>query len=276
MSGGQRVSVIIPSYQQAKFLGRAIRSVTGQDYPGLECIVVDGGSTDGSVDVIRQHRDQLAWSVSERDNGQSHAFNKGLARATGSIIGWLNSDDLYLDACLHRAVHYFTVHPAIDIVFADYAFIDQIGSVLRVRREPRFNAQLYIWTADCYHANCAGFFRRRVFDAIGGLDESIHYGMDYEWYLRAARAGFQFGHVRAVWGAYRLHPASKSVKSSALMRQESGSLARRFRSAPTSVWQAAARRAAWGYFRIAQKLLIGAYLPTGRKIRELVAAADAS
>jgi len=275
MSGAERISVIMPSYQQAQFLGRAIRSVTRQNYPVLECIVVDGGSTDGSADVIRQHQDQLVWSVSERDNGQSHAFNKGLARATGSIIGWLNSDDLYVDGCLLRAAAYFAANPTIDIVFSDYAFIDQAGRFLKLRREPKFNAQIYLWTADCYHANCAGFFRRRVFDRIGGLDESLHYGMDYDLYLRAARAGFRFGHIREVWGVYRLHAANKSTKSHAQQQQEGVALARRYFSAPTSAWQTAARHAVWASFRRAQKLVLGAYLPTGPKIRELVAAADA-
>ncbi len=272
----ERISVIMPSYQQAQFLDRAIRSVTRQAYPGLECIVVDGGSIDGSVEVIRQHQDHLAWWVSERDHGQSHAFNKGLPHATGSIIGWLNSDDLYVDDCLLKAAAYFAANPAIDIVFSDYAFVDQAGRFLKLRREPKFNAQIYLWTADCYHANCAGFFRRRVFDRIGGLDESLHYGMDYEWYLRAAGAGFRFGHVRDVWGAYRLHQASKSTTSYAQMLQEGGEIARRYVPVPTSAWRAAARRVAWRSLRRAQKLLIGAYLPPGAKIREVVAKADAS
>lgn len=271
-----RISVVMPSYQQAQFLGRAIRSVTRQNYPALEFLVVDGGSTDGSADLIRQHQDQLAWSVSERDNGQSHAFNKGLARASGSIIGWLNSDDLYLGDCLQRAARYFEAHPQIDIVFADYAFIDESGNLIKIRREPKFNAQLYVWTEGCYHANCAGFFRKRVFDAIGGLDESLHFALDYEWYLRAARAGFAFGHVQELWGAYRLHVASKSTTSASRMRLENGEVARRFWPGPTTAFETRARGLAWDSFRKVKKLVTGAYLPPRAKLRELVASADAS
>jgi glycosyltransferase involved in cell wall biosynthesis len=227
----------------------------------LEYIVIDGGSTDSSVEILRKNESRLALWLSERDGGQSDAFNKGLVHSTGEIIGWLNSDDLYLNSCIHRAAEFFREHPDVDIVFSDYCFIDEQDRVLRRRREIPFSYSTYLWTRDCYHANCAGFFRRKVFDKTGPLRQDLQYGMDYEFYMRAAKAGFKFGHQREYWGAYRLHKASKSISASSLLRKEAGEIARQFTSPGTGHWKTRLFYRFWSGQRILRKAVSGSYLP---------------
>lgn len=256
-----RISVITPSFNQARYLALTLRSVLDQRYPNLEYWVMDGGSRDGTTDLLRQHDARLAGWVSEPDRGQAHAFNKGLARATGELIGWVNSDDVYLNRNLFAAAAYFRAHPEVDIVFTDYLYIDAADRVLKRRREIPFDYPTYLWSGDCYHANCAGFFRRRVFDRIGPLDESLHYSMDYEFYLRAARAGLRFGHRHAYWAAYRLHDASKSVSQLDKMQAEGRAMLARCRPAGVAPARTALLTRWYKTRRLLTKLAAGSYLP---------------
>lgn len=262
MTSLPKISVITPSYNQGQFLEKTIRSVLNQNYPNLEYIIIDGGSTDNSVEVIKKYEKDIAYWVSEKDEGQSHALNKGLKLSTGEIIGWINSDDIYIDDCLFQVTNYFDLHPSIDIVFSDYYYIDENGKVLRRRKEIPFNYQVYLWTGNCYHANCAGFFRRKVFDHIGEFDESLHYGMDYEFYLRCSEGGLAIGHHRGYWGAYRLHPESKTISKQDLMKHEGLSIAARFRPPGTSRFGIWWRRKFFKMFRLGWKFLIGSYFPS--------------
>jgi len=257
----RRMSIITPSFNQGEYIEPTIRSVLNQGYPDLEYIIVDGGSTDNSVSVIRKYAPWLTYWVSEKDRGQSHAFNKGLEKATGEIIGWLNSDDVYLDRCFFQASEYFEANPAIDIVFSDYWYIDEWGKFLRRRKEIRFLSGVYLWTRNCYHANCAGFFRRRVFDTIGGLDENLQFGMDYDFYLRAAKAGLKFGHQRQNWGAYRLHGRSKSVSAHDLQKKDAILVSTRHQPLGISRFGVWWRRRLFKVFRLGWKLLLGSYFP---------------
>jgi glycosyltransferase involved in cell wall biosynthesis len=263
-----KMSVIMPSFNQGRFIRCALRSIVSQAYPDLECLVIDGGSTDDTVRVLREFDSSLTYWCSERDRGQSHAFNKGLARATGDVIGWLNSDDLYLGACLFEAVEHLERNRDVDIVFSDYVFTDEVGRFVRYRREIPFDFNVYRWTADCHHANCAGFFRRRVFETIGGLDESLHYGMDFDFYLRAAMAGCRFAHVRRIWGAYRLHHSSKSCGEFGKMVEEGKMIAQRFRPR-VSPLSALAMRTVYDAIRVIRKALIGSYWVLHRLPRDL-------
>lgn len=255
------ISIITPSFNQGKFLEKTIQSVLSQQYPNTEYIIIDGGSSDDSVNVIKKYENQLSYWVSEKDRGQSHAFNKGLAKATGEIIGWINSDDIYLGESLFQAARYFQDHSTVDIVFSDYWYIDETGKFIKRRKEIPFVNGVYLWTGDCYHANCAGFFRKRVFEKIGGLDESLHFGMDYELYLRAAKAGCVFGHEREYWGAYRLHGESKSIRSHHLQQQDAMKILNRYKPAmvsPLGIWY---RREGFKLFRIIWKFFLGSYFP---------------
>src|SRR5690348_14672359 len=119
------VSIITPSFNQAEFLERTIQSVLTQDYPRIEYMIVDGGSTDGSIEVIKKHQSKLAWWVSEQDHGQTDAINKGFNRANGEILAWLNSDDTYHPQAVAEAVKYLIEHPEVGMVYADCNFIDE-------------------------------------------------------------------------------------------------------------------------------------------------------
>jgi glycosyltransferase involved in cell wall biosynthesis len=209
-----RVSIITPSYNQGNFLEETIRSVVDQDYPNLEYIVIDGGSTDNSIEIIKKYQNRIAFWISEPDNGQSHAFNKGLQKATGELIGWINSDDVYYPGSIVQASQFFLKNPDTDVVFSDYTFIDHKSRVIRTRKEIPYDYKTYLWTKGCYHANCAGFFRRTCFEKFGGLREDLGFGMDYELYLRFGKNNCKFSHTNQIWGGYRLHSMSKTVLSS--------------------------------------------------------------
>ena len=128
-----KISIITPSYNQGQFLEQTILSILSQDYPNLEYIIMDGGSSDNSVEIIRKHEDNLTYWVSEPDKGQSDAINKGFQRATGDILTWLNSDDYYLPGTLHTVAEYFTQHPDVECIYGDLQVVASNGDLLYVR-----------------------------------------------------------------------------------------------------------------------------------------------
>lgn len=259
MKTSPKISVITPSFNQGLYLEDSILSVIKQEYPSLEYIIVDGGSQDSSVEIIKKYEKHLSSWVSENDHGQTDAINKGIKCTSGEIIGWLNSDDVYVGQCLDHAREYFERNPDVDVVFSDYFFIDEAGRIVKFRKEIPFHYNVYLWTEDCYHANCAGFFRRRVFDTLGKLDDRLTYGMDYEFYMRCAKAGFTFGHIRECWGAYRLHGQSKSVSRYGRMVEEGREIAQRYQPAEVSPMGRWTRRQAYSLYRMVMKFMIGSY-----------------
>lgn len=203
-----KISVITPSYNQAEFLERTICSVLDQNYPNLEYIVIDGGSTDGSVDIIRRYADRISYWVSEPDSGQSNAINKGLKMATGEWVGWQNSDDIYYPGAFDDLSRAASVQSNVDLVIGNINLIDQYDGVLRDIHyvKPSYGALL---AEGMVLTNQAAFWRRGVHQEIGWLNESLHYSFDYEWFLRLTenRKGTS---VNKIWGGYRLHDATKT------------------------------------------------------------------
>ena len=220
-----RISIVTPSYNQGKYLEECLLSVKGQDYPNVEHIVVDGGSKDGSVEILRECAAKPGWShlhwVSESDRGQSDALNKGFQRAQGDVIGWLNSDDFYLKNCFQYVSDAFQRKPRPDIVYGDYIWINEIKRTYQVRREISFSGFVLLHNHVHYLNSSANLFvSRRVIDDGYLLDPSYHYVMDYEYCVRLFRGGYRFFHSPNLMGALRLHGACKSAIHSERPREE--------------------------------------------------------
>ena len=203
------VSIITPSLNQAAFIEAAIESVLTQDYPQIEYIVIDGGSTDGTLDILRRYGDRVRW-LSEPDAGQSDAINKGFRLARGEIVAWLNSDDVYLPQAVSRAVRELQDHPQSALVYGQAEEIDRAGRVIGPCEyvEP-FDLHRLIHCFD-YIVQPATFFRREAFVDVGGLDSSLHYCMDYDlWIKLALRYPVQY--LPVMLARARLYPETKTA-----------------------------------------------------------------
>lgn len=204
-----RISIITPSYQQAPFLERTLESVLGQKYPELEYLVLDGGSTDGSREILEKHADRLTWWRSERDNGQAAAVAEGLARTTGDIMAWINSDDVYLPGALDFVAHYFQTHPEVDVVYGHRILIDsadwEVGRWVLPPHDPR----VLRWVD--YVPQESMFWRRGIYEKAGGLDPSLGFAMDWDLLLRFQKAGARIVRLPYYYSAFRVHEAQKSA-----------------------------------------------------------------
>lgn len=218
MSEFPRITIVTPSFNQAAFLERTILSVLEQGYPNLEYIIVDGGSSDGSVDIIRKYSDKLAWWVSEPDGGQTDAINKGLQRATGEWVAWQNSDDIYYPGVFHDLAAVAARMPRVGLIIGDMMLIDEYDRPLRDIRyvTPSYASLL---AEGMVLTNQAAFWRRHLLEEIGFMAEELHYAFDYEWFLRLTRHTKSF-HVAKIWGALRLHSETKTSTQAQLFLEE--------------------------------------------------------
>lgn len=203
------VSIVTPSFNQVRFIEETVRSVLDQDYPNLEYIIIDGGSTDGSVEVIRRYADRLAFWVSEPDQGQTDAINKGFARAQGEILAWLNSDDTYKPGAVREAVQFLQDQPQVGMVYGDADLVDESGKV--IGKFPARSTDLRRLQRGYVHVpQQAAFFRSNLWRQVGPLDPTFFFAMDYDLWVRLARLA-PLTYVPRLWANFRLHQGGKSV-----------------------------------------------------------------
>jgi glycosyltransferase involved in cell wall biosynthesis len=201
------VSIVTPSYNQAPFLEQTIQSVLEQDYPRIEYIVVDGGSTDNSVEVIQKYADRLAYWISEKDSGQAEAINKGFARANGEIVAWLNSDDYYLMHTISIVVQCFEQNPDVVMIYGDMFAVDGNDQTMNVLRYKQLSLEDLL----CFQiiGQPSVFFRRSALEKVGRLDPTFHFMLDHHLWIRLAKLG-KILHIPQVWSAARYHPQAKN------------------------------------------------------------------
>lgn len=211
------VSIVTPSFNQARYLEQTLRSVLEQDHPRLEYIVIDGASKDGSVEIIRKYQNRFAFWVSEKDSGQAEAINKGLSRANGGIVAWLNSDDYYLPGTISSAVRVFEENPDVVLIYGDMLAVDERGRTINLLKYGQYSLQDLL----CFQiiGQPSVFFRREALEKAGSLDTTFHFLLDHHLWIRIARQG-KILHVPQVWSAARYHAEAKNRAKAAEFGRE--------------------------------------------------------
>ena len=255
------VSVITPSYNSAEFIEDAILSVSRQERVAVEHIVIDGASSDGTIDIVKRHAG-VQW-ISEPDRGQSDAINKGFLRARGELMGWLNADDYYLPASLEAIARAAREHPEADVIYGDCVFVDAEGRILRSKVEHEFDRSVLMYFG-CYIPSTSTFFRRRVIEWGALLDCDYRVCMDFEYFARLAHAGFRFHYVPRIVAAFRWHGTNVSIMN--LKRRAEERLMVQHRFGKAQHWPSVLNLLAYAHRgkRLARKAVSG---NLGREIR---------
>jgi glycosyltransferase involved in cell wall biosynthesis len=251
------ISLVTCSYQQAPYLEQAMRSVLEQDYPALEYVVIDGGSTDGSVPIIRKYERALTHWESGPDGGQTHALIRGFEHCSGDIMGWLCSDDLLLAGALNTVGEFFARNPEVNALYGDALWIDARGRLVRPKREMRFSRFVLLHDHN-YIPQPSMFWRRSLYEQVGGLDARFDLAMDADLWERFSAIG-PIEHIPAYLSCMRWYPSQKTrARRSEALREEEIIRARDVERSLRPAHVRARRLAARG-LRIATKLLDGGY-----------------
>jgi glycosyltransferase involved in cell wall biosynthesis len=207
-----RISIVINSFNQADYLEQTLHSVIEQNYPNLELLVVDGGSTDGSVEIIQRYAEHITWWITEKDSGQADGINKGLRHATGEVTAWLNSDDFYYPGAVQQAAEAFLNHPEAGLIYGDVMAVDASGKPFHRMKTGDVDVEGLM----TFHIlnQPAVFMRRSILKSAGVLDPSYHYLLDHQLWLRIAVRS-RVVHIPKLWAAGRFHPAAKNVARAA-------------------------------------------------------------
>lgn len=204
-----KLSIVIPSFNQAEFIERTILSIVEQDYPDLELILMDGGSTDGTMEIVDRYRRHFAVIRHEKDKGQADAIARGFSLCTGEIMGWLNSDDTYLPGTLRRVSEYFRDHPQTSFVYGDYQLIDENDGLIAEKRQPDFDLGVVKY-AFLTVPQMSAFWRRDLYQRSGGVDPEFHFAMDYDLFVKLGALSPAV-HLPFPIGRFRIHSFSKTT-----------------------------------------------------------------
>ena len=223
-----KISIITPSFNQGRFLEGTIISVLDQGYANIEFIIIDGGSSDNSVNIIKKYAKHISYWVSENDRGQAHAINKGLKRATGEIVNWLNSDDLLAPYALHTIAKAFGKSQESDFYYGDFSIIDGAGREMFARKNASYckYSLLYGRQLSCQPAV---FFKRQLLEKIGYLDENLSFCMDQEFWARAAVEGTKFCQIKNNLAKTRFHGDSKTSRLQKDLHEEHKAIVRKYK-----------------------------------------------
>ncbi|NUQ37267.1 MAG: glycosyltransferase [Caldilineales bacterium] len=228
-----RVSIITPSYNQGQFIEDTILSVLGQDYANIEHIVVDGGSDDGTIEILQRYDRQIRW-LSEPDHGQADAINKGLRMASGDILAYLNSDDTYLPGTISLVVSQFLAHPDTGLIYGDCQAINREGLPFGIIHGHPFDVSRMIQRGE-FIPQQAAFWRREVVEKVGAFDVNLHFCMDHDFFIRAG-CNFPGLYIPQVLANFRFHTLSKSSSQEERHWRENMAVSRRYGLSRWSIW----------------------------------------
>lgn len=251
-SAAPSISVVVPSLNQGRFVGETLDSLLAESYPALELIVIDGGSTDGTLDALKERERWIAHWCSERDTGQANAINKGFARSSGEVMAWVNSDDRIVPGALGLVAQYFADHPDVDVVYGNRILIDEHGLEVGRWMLPGHSERALRW-ADFVPQETL-YWRRRAWERVGRcLDESFRFAMDWDLLLRFARTGATMQHIPLFLGLFRIHAEQKTSSAIETVGQAEMNRLR-------------ARELGYVPIRTVQRLNLAAYLLSARLI----------
>lgn len=217
-----KISIITPSFNQENYIEQTILSVIGQNYPNLEYIIMDGGSTDGSVEIIKKYEDRLTYWISEKDDGQAHAINKGFEKATGDIMAWINSDDYYLPGTFFKVVDILNIE-AEELLIGNCARLNKTDGIAYSIKPHLMHRKIDLKYSD-YIEQPSTFWTRKTVEKVGLLDEVLHYAFDWEWFIRCEQNMVNFVTTNDFLSVYQFHGSNKSASSNKLRIKEISSI----------------------------------------------------
>jgi glycosyltransferase involved in cell wall biosynthesis len=246
-----RITIVMPSLNQARYIEESIQSILDQNYPSLEFMILDGGSTDGSQEIIERYADRLTYWHSRPDKGQTDALIHGFERATGDLMGWVNSDDILLPRALHSIALSYVSNPEGGLFGGNYVLIDQGGRIIRFKRHPA-NADWFA-RGRLFAVNQPGsFFKRQDYEAVGGLHADLHYVMDTDLYIRMLANGTRYVYINAWLSGFRKHAMAKTVAQATKAHRE-------FEVAQRHYWPQTRLNLVWQCSYVAWQVVNGNY-----------------
>jgi glycosyltransferase involved in cell wall biosynthesis len=267
-----KISVVVPSFNQAGYLELTLRSILDQNYPNLELIVIDGGSKDQSPEIIRKYEQHMKFWCSEPDGGQTQGIIKGFSHATGEILCFLNSDDLFEPGALLQVGEYFSNHPDVDAVYGDALWIDAEGNVLSPKKEIPFNRFIWLYTYN-YIPGMSTFWRRTIYDRVGGLNPAFQLAFDADLWIRFSDQHGKIEHVARQWSRMRFYPEQKNRRLREQSDREDLLIRSRYWKGGIKPVTYYLRRQIASAIRIVWKLLCGCYALSYRRHLEKAAKA---